>query len=351
MDLTLTEDQESLREAFGELFEKESSTQRVRAAEPTGYDEALWRLVAGSGVPLMAVAEEHSGGGAGLADLVVVVREAGRTLAPAPVVETAVAARLLSGFDAGRALLADVATGDVLPTVALRPAAAGTARLVPAGAVADAVVVLDGDELVLLRRGGRRPHADVPANLGCAPIADVVLGDGGDGGGDGWERTVLASGAQAAAAHAAARTDWKLLTAAALDGLRAEALRIGVEYVRQRRAFGVQIGWFQTIAHRLADLATAGEGGELLVHKAAWALDRGRTDGPALASMAFLHAAEVAFRTCRASLQFHGGYGYTLEYDIQLYFRRAKAWPLALGAPRTEYRALARALFARDGDA
>jgi alkylation response protein AidB-like acyl-CoA dehydrogenase len=341
-DLSLTEDQESLRDAFGKLFDQESPISRVRAAEPSGYDEQLWVTVAAAGIPLMAVGESQGGGGATLADLAVVVREAGRTLAPAPVAETAVAARLLSQFGAGQALLAEIGSGDVLPAVAVRPPAAGIARLVPSGAVADAVIVLDDGQLVLLRRRGRRPHVPVPGNLGCVPVADVVLAGG-------WERALLATGPAAMAAYQRARAEWQLLTAAALDGLRAEALRIGVEYVKQRHAFGVPLGWFQTIAHRLADHATAGDGSELLVHKAAWALDRARPDALALASMAFLHAAEVAFRTCRDALQFHGGYGFTVEYDIQLYFRRAKAWPLALGAPRLEYRKLAHQLFAQDG--
>jgi alkylation response protein AidB-like acyl-CoA dehydrogenase len=64
--------------------------------------------------------------------------------------------------------------------------------------------------------------------------------------------------------------------------------------------------------------------------------------------MAFLFLAEVAFETCAEGVQFHGGYGYTLEYDIQLYFRRAKAWPLALGDPAREYLRLAPRLYPED---
>ena len=60
-------------------------------------------------------------------------------------------------------------------------------------------------------------------------------------------------------------------------------------------------------------------------------------DADALASMAFLFAAETALKTAGESLHFHGGYGYTLEYDIQLYFRRAKAWSLIAGDPRDGY--------------
>ena len=54
----------------------------------------------------------------------------------------------------------------------------------------------------------------------------------------------------------------------------------------------------------------------------------------ALAAMAFLFAARAAQDTSAAALHVHGGYGFTLEYDVQLYLRRAKAWPLALGDPR-----------------
>jgi alkylation response protein AidB-like acyl-CoA dehydrogenase len=61
--------------------------------------------------------------------------------------------------------------------------------------------------------------------------------------------------------------------------------------------------------------------------------------------MALPFAAETAFDICRASLQFHGGYGYTLEYDIQLYFRRAKAWPLVIGSPAALYDRLGSALY------
>ena len=93
---------------------------------------------------------------AGLVDLAVVAEAAGRHLAPAPLVESLVATRVL-GVDAG-----------TLATIALRPGG----RLVPAGAVADVVVALDGDELVVVRS---RPPGAAPANLGSAPVADRDL--------------------------------------------------------------------------------------------------------------------------------------------------------------------------------
>ena len=136
-----------------------------------------------------------------------------------------------------------------------------------------------------------------------------------------------------------------MLTAGALVGLAGAALELGVEYAKQRQQFGVPIGSFQALAHRLADVATAVEGAQLLAREAAWAADEGEADAVALARMAFLFAARAAQDTTAAALHVHGGYGFTLEYDVQLYLRRAKAWPLALGDPRRGTLHLADALF------
>jgi len=337
MDLALSDDQLALRDAVVDLLAKESPPERVRAAEPAGFDPALWALVSGMGLPSLAVAEGLGGGGGSLVDLAVVAEEFGRRVAAAPLIEAAAATDLLAQLGAG-ALLEPVLSGDLLATVALRPPVNGVARLVPAGAVADVVIALDGEELVASRSsvGPAAPLA-VPANLASSPIADRRLDDG--------ERTVLATGPAARAAHGRAVTVWQALTAAALTGVGAAALDMGVAYVKQRRAFGVLVGWFQAVQHRLADVTTDLDGARLLAYEAAWALDEGLGNAPALASMAFVFCAESAFHAARESLQFHGGYGYTLEYDIQLYFRRAKAWPLAYGDPRREYQRLAHLLF------
>jgi alkylation response protein AidB-like acyl-CoA dehydrogenase len=334
VDLSLSEDQLSVRSVFAEFFDKEATLERVRAAEPLGFDPDLWARLAGTGAVAMGLPEEAGGGGAGALDLVLVAEQYGRRLAPVPFVESAVAGRLLARANAPDELLGGVADGALLPTIALAPPSGGRLRLVPAGAVAEVVVALDGESLIALRREpGVRPHAEPSPNFGLSPLADWPLDDG--------ERIVLASGPRATELYTEALAEWKLLTAAALGGLRSAALELGVAYVKARKAFGVIIGSFQAVQHRLADLVVAGDGGQLLTYEAAWARDSGESAAAALASMAFLFAADCAFRTTRECLQFHGGYGFTLEYDIQLYFRRAKAWPLALGDPRREYQRLA----------
>ena len=347
MDLSLGEDQLTLRAAFAEFFDKESTVERVRAAEPLGFDQDLWTKLAGTGAIAMGLPEDAGGGGASNLDLVMVAEQYGRRIAPVPFIEAAAAGHVLAQAGAAE-LVGGVTDGSILPTVALSPARDGRLRLVPAGAVAEVVVALDGDRLIAIRRQGNRgdqpgarPHVEPSPNFAASPLADWRLDDG--------EHIVLASGPQAVRLYQDGVSLWQLLMAAALGGLRSSALELGVSYVKARKAFGVIIGSFQAIQHRLADLVVAGDGAQLLVYEAAWARDAGQPQAAALASMAFLFAADCAFRTTRECLQFHGGYGFTLEYDIQLYFRRAKAWPLALGDSRREYQRLADLVYPETG--
>jgi alkylation response protein AidB-like acyl-CoA dehydrogenase len=340
MDLELSDEQALLQESFAGFFGKESSPERVRAAEPLGFDQVLWRDLVALGATAMGIPVRQGGGGATPLDLVLVAQEAGRRVAAVPFAETASAGNLLARAGSEESVAAIL--GGALPTLALRAPVNGRCRLVPAGAVADLVVALDGDELVVLRRAPAEDQPRVPAapNFGSCPVADVGFDEPGA------QRVVLASGPEARVLFEDALSEWKLLMAATLDGLRAAALTMTVDYVKARHAFGVPIGWFQSIQHRLADVTVAGDGARLLVYQAAWAREVGQADASELASMALLFLGELAFRTCAEGVQFHGGYGYTLEYDIQLYFRRAKAWPLALGDPRAEYQRLADRLYA-----
>ncbi|MFV2173117.1 acyl-CoA dehydrogenase family protein [Actinomadura sp. LOL_016] len=340
MDLAFTDDQEALRTSLRDFFESESPPEVVRAAEPLGFDGDLWRKIVEMGLPAIPVPVERGGGGAGLLEIAIAAECLGRTLAPVPLIEAAAATALLADVAPDHPWTAGAVAGDLLPTLALRPVTGGVARLVPAGAVADVVVALRGDALVAVRApeppaASARDRA-VP-NLGAMPIADRPLDDG--------ETIVLAEGPAAVAAHDGAVRRWEALTAAALTGLAARALELGLGYVQERKAFGILIGGFQTVQHRLADDATALEGARLLASKAAWARDAGLPDADALATMALLFASETAYTTAADSLHMHGGYGYTLEYDVQLYFRRAKAWPLVAGDRRAAYAGLPRRLY------
>jgi len=330
MDLRPSPEQDQLVEAFSSLYGKESPPERVRAAEPRGFDPALWDRVVEMGVVNMAVSEDGGGWGASLLDLALIAEQQGRHVAAVPVIETQVAARLLERVGAGSAAetLAAVLSGDRLVTLALRPARGAVAPMVPAGAVADGVIVLVGDRLELVPVNDGRT---VVTNLGSLPLADVPVAGG----------TVLAQGGAATAAYDAALDEWLVLTANALVGIGARGLEIGVDYVRERRAWGVPIGSFQAISHRLADSAGAVDGARLLAREAAWAAANDQARAAELAAMAFAFAHESAREATYHSLHFHGGYGFMMEYDIQLYYRRARAWANVFGEPRALYRRVA----------
>ena len=324
MDLRLTDEQEQLVSSLASLYARHATPERVREAEPGGFDKALWDQLLELGVVPMAVDEAAGGWGASPLDLTLAAEQQGRAVAPAPAIEAQVAARLLARVD-GDALDA-VLDGQRLVTVAITPAAAGRALAVPAAAVADDAVVLEGDRLLLVPLEGVRTPFE---NLGSMPLADVDLGG---------DLRVLASGDEAVAAHDAAIDDWMRLTAAALVGISARALEIAVEYVKERKAWGVPIGSFQAIAHGLADAATAIDGARLLAYEAAWAVTDDLDRASELAALAFAFGAETARDATYTALHSHGGYGFMNEYDVQLYWRRARAWVGVWGDPAAAYR-------------
>ena len=349
MDLGLSDEQHQLVASFANLLAKRSSTDHVRAAEPLGFDAVLWASLTDVGAVAMAVPEDRGGWGATMVDLALVAEQLGRALAPAPVIEVQVAVRLLASVassaspsasaSAARLAAATDALGAILDarqllTLAVRPARSGVATLVPAGAVADQAVVLVDDRLLLvpLDDGKRRPVE----NLGSSPLADVTIGS---------DAVELARGDEATGLHDTAVDEWLTLTAAALVGIGTAAHETTCAYARERQAWGAPIGSFQAVAHPLADSATALDGARLLACKAAWAADRRHARARELAAMAFAFAAETARDATYRAVHFHGGYGFMLETDVQLHFRRARAWARVWGDPAAAYRRAARARY------
>jgi alkylation response protein AidB-like acyl-CoA dehydrogenase len=212
--------------------------------------------------------------------------------------------------------------------------------LVPFGAIADAVIARDGDAL-FVADSARTPRSARLGDLGSGALAHWDL-----------ERSpktqVLASGEAGTRAMAQAASEWKLLAGFWLTGLARRALEIGADYARERIQFGIPIGGFQAIAHPLAECAIRVDGAELLCWEAAWAHTEDPIRFDMLASMAFTWAAQTALGTTDASLHTHGGYGFSTEYDIQLYFRRARALASIAGGAREELQSIAAQCFDPD---
>jgi alkylation response protein AidB-like acyl-CoA dehydrogenase len=325
MDLSFTPDQDALREAITRLYAKESHGERVREAEATGFDPALWSGVVGMGLPAMALPEDLGGAGASLTDLAAAVEVHGAHLGSVPLVETAVTARLLARIGADD-LLGEVVEGAVA-AIALHRVVAGAAPLVPGAAVARLVVGLDGDRLV----AAPSPPVAARHTLASLAVADVDLRGA----------KVLVEGPEAVAAYDAALDDWRALTAVAQAGLARATLDVGIQYAKDRHQFGVPIGSFQSLRHRFADLHTQVDGSRLLAYESVWAIDEREPTAPALAAQASWWCGEVADEAAGFSLHVHGGYGFMLEYDVQLHVRRAKAVRLLLGNPAQELQLVA----------
>ena len=117
-----------------------------------------------------------------------------------------------------------------------------------------------------------------------------------------------------------------LLGAYAAGGAR-YAHEITTQYAKDRKQFDKPLGAFQAIAHYLADASTTVDGARVLVYEAAWAASQGRPV-KRLAAMAKLFACDTFRDVTAMAQQVHGGIGFTLEYDIQLFFRRAKQWQM-----------------------
>lgn len=293
---------------------------RSWAAGDHGPGRAVWRRLAGAGVFALAAPEAYGGAGRLPVELAMAHRELGRHAVPGPLAETAAATALLSRLaDAGvpgpaERLLPGLLSGEAVATLAV-PEGGGWV-LDPDGADAVLVVTAAGPgraaELRLSR--GRGPlHASLdPARRLARP------GPGGE---------LLAAGPQLDEAVGCAVRWARLAAAAQAVGVAEELLRRTVVYARQRVQFGVPIGSFQAVKHRLADTLLAVEFARPLVYGAALTL------APGDVAAAKTAAGEAAYTAARAALQLHGAVGYTEELDLSLWLRRARPLRDAWGTP------------------
>ena len=108
-------------------------------------------------------------------------------------------------------------------------------------------------------------------------------------------------------------------------GIAGGALDLAVEWVKSREQFGRPIGAYQAVSHACAQMLLEVEGARSTVLYAAWALDDEPESGPLAASMAKAYASDAGWRVPAASLQVHGGIGFTWEHDLHLWLKRGKA--------------------------
>lgn len=325
MNLELAPEQQMLCDSLEKLFQRASTSALIRAAEPLGYDPALWAELVELGLPLMRVPAKAGGADLSLFDAVLVAETAGAFLASAPLLETIVASQLLArvGGTIADPILSSISDGSKILTVALQPVKSGCAQLVPAGAIANWVVCADADTVYLAELPDQQ---QAPANIGSLPLAPLAI--------DVARATVLGRGPEAVAVWSACIDEWKLLVAASVSAMARKALDEASLYATERKAFGQLIGSYQGLAHPLADSATDVDGSRLLCWRAATERDPARRS--AYISAASWWAAKVVPAATVRAMRTFGGYGMSMEHDAQLYFRRARSWSLLLGDPADE---------------
>jgi alkylation response protein AidB-like acyl-CoA dehydrogenase len=335
LDYSLTEDHKDLQAAYRQLLDTHCPIEVVWAAQDSGLDKTLWERLCAMGASSMAVGEAAGGDGATVVDLTLVAEELGRTLAPVPWIDHVSAVRLLERLGA---VDAEVVAGTRIVGLDPRLQAADGLRLVPSGAIADQIIVRDGEQVVLL---GFTNHPDRVNNLGQLPMAWVDPGAADS-------RTVLGSGAEALAAYARALDEWRVLTAAALTGLVEQTMTIAAEFAKSRYTLGVPIGTLQAISHPLANMAIVVQGGRNLSRRAAWFLDNEPDERPELAGCAFVFMAEEAAKAATMAVHIQGGLGVSAEAAATAYLVRARGWALAGGDPGASARRVAEIVAARE---
>ncbi len=356
MDLDFSEEQEMLREMVRGVCSSYANLDVVRAMEddPVGYPPELWKQLGELDLIGLTLPAAYGGSEMSLLEAAVVYEEMGRALAPSPHFVSAVL-----GAGALVAAGSEEQRQEWLPRLASGQAVFSVAWLEQGGSFGPAGVQMaaraEGDEIVLDGAKRHVPYAGsadrlvVLVRTGPAPDeVDLVLVDPKAPGVELIQQFTMASDTQYEVRFSGVRVpasdrigpagsgwatwdelmyDGAILMAAQAAGGAQYALDITVQYSKDREQFDKPLGAFQALAHYMADAKTAVDGATLLAYEAAWARSNGR-DVRKLAPMAKLFACQTFRDTTAMAQQIFGGVGFTLEYDIQLYFRRAKAQQL-----------------------
>jgi alkylation response protein AidB-like acyl-CoA dehydrogenase len=335
MDLAFTDEQQFLRESIRGAVAREAPLSTVRSwvieGDTRDYGEAL-ALAVRQGWTGIGVPEEAGGQGGDVLELAILAEELGRGAVPADglyaTLLAASAIGLASGGGTGSAI-ESLALGERLGALVHpggQPADArpheSTAALVLGAADADTFLAWNGKALERYEGSGVESVARLLVDR-TRSVADVTLR------GQPVERfdDVGLEPMRAVTARAG------VLVAADALGAAQRMLELTVEYVKDRRQFGVAVGSFQAVKHAAAEMLVAIEGTRAAVHYAAWSVAAGEPDAAIDAWVAKARASRAASFVADKALFLHGAVGYTWEHDLQLLFKRAKSDGELFGAP------------------
>jgi alkylation response protein AidB-like acyl-CoA dehydrogenase len=356
MNFAFSDEQEELRRTVRAFLDQKSSETEVRRLMETdeGYDPAVWSQMGEQlGLQGLAIPEEFGGSGYSFVELAIVLEEMGRRLLAAPFFSSVVLAAetlLQSGDDAAKKEhLPGIATGETIATLAFTEESGHwdeegiTATATPSGdgwtITGVKSYVLDGHVASLLLvaartdagvslfavDGAATTRTPLPTMDQTRKQARVELSGtpaslvGADG--QGWsvlqrvfDRAVLA------------------LAAEQVGGAQF-VLDMAVQYAKDRVQFGRQIGSFQAIKHKCADMLCKVESAKSAAYYGAFCVADDNDEVPAVAALAKAYCSEAYFQVAMENIQIHGGIGFTWEHPAHLYFKRAKSGELLFGDP------------------
>jgi len=344
MALILNEEARMVRDTALEFFRERSPITALRKLrddnDPDGFDRALWRQMAELGWTGFLVSEEHGGSAFGVTGLGQVMEAAGRTLAATPLLSTAlIGASLLelAGTpDQKDEHLPPLVAGERIFALALEETSrhapfatatkadsahriTGTKRFVLDGHIADYLIVTASGSVFL-----------VDANAPGVTRTRTIMVDSRNA------AIVHFDNAQAEPLGSLSHLETVLdraraCLAAEMLGSASEAFERTVQYLKDRKQFGVQIGTFQALKHRAAHMFCEIEVTRSAVTAALSALDENANDAAALCSLAKAKANDTIFLCGNEGVQMHGGIGMTDEHEIGFFLKRARVAQATFG--------------------
>jgi alkylation response protein AidB-like acyl-CoA dehydrogenase len=317
MDFGFTDDQREIQRTARDLLAERATPARVREhAEARTLDQALWREMSELGWPGIAVSEQYGGQGLGQIELSILCEELGRSLAAVPFLPSAMAATVIEhggSAELCERLLPGLASGETVG--ALGAAVDGTAGLVIGAPDAQVIVLVEAD-------GSARVLAAEEAELAPIESIDPTRSAASvSAGGSGEELPEGCAGLGRALASVSSE----------LVGVCDRALAMTVDYVKDRKQFGVPVGSFQAVSHRCAQMLLETEKARSTSAFAAWTADADPERLAEAAAMAKAAASDAGREVTAAAIQMHGGIGFTWEADVHWLFKRAQLDAALLG--------------------
>jgi alkylation response protein AidB-like acyl-CoA dehydrogenase len=369
MYFDLTDEQQAIRSTAHDFLASRFKSERIRelAASEDGFDASGWAEMAELGWPGLALPEEWGGQGLGTVELAVLFEEMGYALAPSPLLSNTIAGLALSycGSDDQRErYLRPLAAGELRGTPALWDAGSSAT---PGGVRMQAEeegdgVVLDGEKILVLDAAsadfflvatadGRRHIVESDADgVTVTPETSIDL----------TRRlsSVRFDGVRVAAGDSLPGSEAEyfdvfhrlcVALAAESTGVAQRTLEMAVAYAKDRQQFGRPIGAYQAVSHRCAQMLLETENSRSAVYGAAWAADAEPESLHLAASMAKAYASDAGWRVPNASIQVHGGIGFTWEHDLHFFLKRGRANAAMFGDAKWHRERVADAVISRAG--